>query len=139
MLGQISFDKQQLLEDTSEDTTDYMRQQLDDLQEHFDGPGKRFDQHYYNKLNACFRKFNDTLLLKAQNQMWKGQIDYWLSNGTDFNYEGKPDHWGQKVVDDPDGAFIEYHQGKSTAIGRYGMMIYEPCNYASNIPKTPSS
>lgn len=64
------------------------------MQEHFDGKGSKYDQAYYDKLQACIRKFNDTLLPKAQNQMWKGQIDYWLSNGTDADYEGKPDHWG---------------------------------------------
>jgi hypothetical protein len=42
--------------------------------------------------------------------MWKGQLDYWLSNGTDADYQGKPDHWGQMAKDEPYNAFIEYHQ-----------------------------
>lgn len=65
--------------------------------------------------------------------MWKGMIDYWLSNGTDFDYKGHPDHWGQQVIDDPRKGFIEYHQGKASKFGRYNMTIYEPCNYVSNI------
>lgn len=54
------------------DDKDYMRQQLDDMQEHFDGKGAKYNQAYYDKLTSCLNKFNDTLLLKAQNSMWKG-------------------------------------------------------------------
>lgn len=60
-----------------------MKQMLDDMSAHFNGEGARFDQKYYVKLIKCFQKFNDTLLVKSQNAMWKGQIDYWKSNGTD--------------------------------------------------------
>ena len=65
--------------------------------------------------------------------MWKGMLDYWKSNGTDRDYQGRPDHWGQVLHDSPRNAYIEYFQGKTAPIGKDHMIIYEPCNYASNI------
>ena len=97
---------------------------------HFDGAGSSYDQNYYNKLRGCFEKFNDTLLPRAQDQFWKGQIDFWLSNGTARDSEGNVDHWGQIKGDH---CYREYHQGKTASMGGYNMTIYEPCNFASNI------
>lgn len=48
----------------------------------------QFNRTYYAELVQCFDKFNDTLLYKSQNMGWKGQIDYWLSNGTNSDSEG---------------------------------------------------
>lgn len=61
---------------------------------------------------------------------WKGQADYWLSNGTSKDYEGNVDHWGQ--MKDIWG-WNEYKQGKQATIGRYNMTVYEPCNHVSNL------
>lgn len=112
---------------------DYMKQTLDDMQSFFDGKNSTYDESYYSKLVQCMNKYNDTLLFKSQNQAWKGQIDYWLSNGTSKDSEGQVDHWGQILVHDATMAYNEYRQNKSRSMGRYNMLIYEPCNYVSNI------
>lgn len=44
--------------------------------------------------------------------MWKGQIDYWKSNGTNSDYLGRPDHWGQTVNSNPNAGYKEFHDGK---------------------------
>ena len=111
--------------------TDYMRTTLDGMQVFFDGENASFNVTYYAELQQCFNQWNDTLLEKSQNMAWKGQMLYYQTNGTDSDYQGLPDHWGQKIL--TSDTFLEYDEGKSAYMGPYNMYIYEPCNYASNI------
>ena len=48
---------------------------------------------------------------------------------------GRPDPWGQSSPGLEGGLppFDEYYNRPNVSFGRYGIMTYEPCNYASNI------
>jgi len=60
---------------------------------------------------------------------------YFLSNGTDKDYQNRTDHWGQckNTQDNPRCLVPPYLEKVSGNFGSDKMLIYEPCNYASNI------
>ena len=64
--------------------------------------------------------------LTSQNAAWKGYIQYFLSNGT----ASKSDYWDACI--DPTLCHI-YHEHNVTAMSKYNVIVYEPCNFASNI------
>ena len=82
---------------------DWMKQFLDDMQAHFDGPGAKYNQTYYDELTTCMNKFDDEELLHSIRAAWKGKgiYNYWLTNGklmasedgTKTEYFGGPDFW----------------------------------------------
>jgi hypothetical protein len=43
-------------------------------------------------------KYNDTVLLKAQNAAWAGLKSYYKSNGTEDDYMHMPDYWGSCTI-----------------------------------------
>jgi len=57
--------------------------------------------------------------------MWGEWLHYWMTNGTDKDWSGKSDFWGEYQ----DG-FPEWNP---SPFGEEQMIIYEPCNYASNL------
>jgi len=76
----------------------------------------------------CFQKFDDDLLVSNHEKMWRvGWQEYFKSNGTDSDFDGRPDHWGGKTSG--------YREGRDKAnIGKFGnITVYEPCNSSSNI------
>ena len=68
----------------------------------------------------------DSDLLTSQNAAWKGYIQYFLSNGT----QSKSDYWDSCI--DPARCHT-YHEHNVTTLSKYNIIVYEPCNYASNI------
>jgi len=107
------------------------------MAEFFEGPGSVYDPEYYASLTQCFQKWDDTLMVQAHSDAWEGVMKYYQTNGTDSDYMGKPDHWGGcQPETDPrckHGDYIESKQGKQAIFGEGGVLIYEPCNYSSNI------
>jgi len=101
----------------------HMVKMLDDMATYFNET--QFDRAYLSKLNDCMAKDNDDLLLKSQEAAWEGMIDYWNTNGTDHDYNNKSDHWGSKESD--------LMRNTSGLFGDEKMIIYEPCNYVSNV------
>jgi hypothetical protein len=59
-------------------------------------------------------------------------VDYWRSSGEKINKNGEDDSWGltNNVVD---GLRKDYLRTDPTVFGNEGMIIYEPCNYVSNV------
>ena len=81
---------------------------------------KSFDPKYYAKLIATM----DDQMLAASNAMWKGMSDYYVSNGT------STDHWGSCT--DPVNC-KQYMEKNATHMAYNDILIYQPCDYASNI------
>ena len=84
-----------------------------------------FDRKFYNYMIERMTQSNKDLL-PSQNAAWKGFIQYFLSNGT----SSKSDYWDSCI--DPANCH-SYHEHNVTTISKYDIIIYEPCNYASNI------
>ncbi|KAF2367511.1 hypothetical protein FHG87_001741, partial [Trinorchestia longiramus] len=82
------------------------------------GSEKGFDSHFFQEVRSCMSTFDPNLPL-AQDKAWQGIIDYWQMRGSPSDKWGKyPSH------------LFEYNV---TVSSMNGMLIYEPCNYASNI------
>ncbi|KAF2365482.1 hypothetical protein FHG87_003766, partial [Trinorchestia longiramus] len=94
-----------------------MLQMLDAMQRLLTGGGE-YDREYYADLRDCMDSF-DPLLTASQDHAWQSIIDYWLSNGTET------DSWG--------GRPTQYIEQNATESDFLGMIVYEPCNYASNV------
>jgi hypothetical protein len=80
-------------------------------------------------------KYDDTILIDSQNNAWKGMMAYFKSNGTDTDYMGRADHWGGCTPDTPNTRCDvgDYKEDTVSYFGAEKMIIYEPCNYASNL------
>ena len=68
--------------------------------------------------------------------MWTQQNAYWLSNGTNRDFMNVTDHWGQCAKDSPFDQRCDVSGYKRSTPGLFGkdkMIIYEPCNYVSNV------
>ena len=87
---------------------------------------------FFNELVECMEKDGDELMVKSQNSMWKGIVDYWRTNGQDSNYLDKKDKWG---ILNPgrDGLFVDYLRTEPAPFGNENMIVIEPCNYVSNV------
>ena len=101
-----------------------MKMALNYMEEHFQ-PGKEFSPSFLEHLEQCMNKYDDTILLDASNEAWKEMNVYWLTNGTD------KDHWGSKFV--PGGSQKTYLKHEPEIWDPDNMIIYETCNYVSNI------
>ena len=71
----------------------YLKKILNDMEDHF-LPGKKFDQEYFEKLVSCLNE-DDPILLQSQNHGWQEIIQYYLSNGTQQDSNGRRDLWGE--------------------------------------------
>ena len=113
----------------------FMKKMLDDMEVYFHGKGSVYDPVYFDKLNACMAKYDDDILIESQNNAWKGMMAYFQSNGTSSDYMGQTDHWGGCTPDTPNTRCDvgNYKEDTLTYFGDEKMIIYEPCNYASNI------
>jgi hypothetical protein len=68
---------------------------LDGMESHYRGEGSKFNRVFLNDLTECLTKWDDDLLLQSQEAAWNKINGYWLSNGTDSDTRGVPDHWGE--------------------------------------------
>lgn len=75
----------------------------------------------------CFDDYDDVDLKHGQRAAWEGIWRYWTTNGTKHDYKGNPDYWNvcchnwQEYADSPAGEYFNKE------------LVYEPCNYASNV------
>ena len=62
-------------------------------------------------------------------------INYFKSNGTEHDYMNRTDHWGGCTPDTPNTRCDvgDYKENTISYFGDEKMVIYEPCNYASNV------
>lgn len=107
------------------------------MQVFFAGSGE-YDPVYFAKLQTCLGKFNDTTTINSQDSAWEGMGDYFKSNGTAHDYMNQTDYWGGCVPGNgtrcPVGNYEEYLANKAGGMfGADKMVVYEPCNYASNV------
>lgn len=115
-----------------------MVQFLDDMESHYKGGDAQFNRVFLNDLTECLTMWDDDVMLKSQEAAWHGINDYWLTNGTDGpDSRGKADHWGQcSIYSKNDGNCGHRnwlrHTDKET-FGSEKIIMYEPCNYVSNI------
>jgi hypothetical protein len=63
---------------------------------------------------------------------------YWLTNGTDQDWTGATDRWGQCYANSPyddrcDAETEGYLRKQPGVFGDDNMIVYEPCNYVSNV------
>jgi hypothetical protein len=97
-----------------------------------------YDREFIAKLETCLLSIDDTHAIEAQDGGWNSMNRYFLSNGTKNDYMGQDDTWGS-CLPGPDsrcpvGGYQEWIQNPEGAtFGENNMVIYEPCNYASNI------
>ncbi|KAF2367512.1 hypothetical protein FHG87_001742, partial [Trinorchestia longiramus] len=95
-----------------------MLDMLKSTQSFMTGSEKGFDSHFFQEVRSCMSTFDPNLPL-AQDKAWQGIIDYWQMRGFPSDEWGKfPSHYWEYNV---------------TVSSMNGMLIYEPCNYASNI------
>jgi hypothetical protein len=115
-----------------------MKKMLDDMEIYF-GPNTEFDPVYYEKLTTCMSSLGDDLLLPSQKDAWKGMLEYSQSNGSPNDFMDVPDRWGSCVPSNPDSrcgttSYIEQDKNVlGNVFNEEGMIIFQPCNYASNI------
>ena len=110
------------------DSLDDMKDALDDMSYYFNGKDVPFNQQYYDELVACMHKDNDAILYPSQMAAWRGIYQYWQTNATNKDYKGNPDYWGMH-----NPGWAEFSDRPNVTIGRYGILTYEPCNWASNL------
>ena len=54
----------------------FMKKMLDDMEVYFHKEGAQYDPVYFEKLNTCMAKYDDTILIDSQNNAWKGMMSY---------------------------------------------------------------
>lgn len=89
-----------------------------DAMEHMMTGTSEFDRLFYQNLHDCMTSF-DASLPMIQNAAWQGFIDYWNMGGT------PSDPWG--------GFPTNYSEHNISTTNLYGMVIFEPCDYSSNM------
>lgn len=117
-----------------ESKTAFMKKMLDDMADYYEA-GAVYDPEYFEELATCMAKYDDELLPVSQDNAWKQMMAYFKSNGTDKDYMGKSDHWGG-CVPGADGSRCPegpYSRSTPEVFGAEKVMIYEPCNYVSNV------
>jgi hypothetical protein len=62
-------------------------------------------------------------------------LEYFKSNGTSHDYMNQTDYWGGCTPETPNTRCPvgDYKENKTGLFGEEKMIIYEPCNYASNL------
>lgn len=93
---------------------------LNAMQQLMSGSETYFDQTFLEELQQCWSN-TDTDLIEAEDSAWQGMIDYFQNDGFGV------DPWG---AGNENSSWLE---NNATAQDLYGIVIYEPCNYASNI------
>lgn len=80
-------------------------------------------------------KDGDDILVPSQDAAWRGMVKYFQSNGTDHDYMNQTDHWGGCTPETPNTRCPvgDYKDRKIGLFGEEQMVIYEDCNYVSNV------
>lgn len=120
---------------TTQDSS-HIKDALDLMQTHFDVKPSKFDQQYYDKILKCMGKYDDNLLVKSQDNAWKKFKELYYQNGIKKLDNGFPDEWGNEIMSRDVVGFQQLKEQAKNATSslRFGdMVVYEPCNYASNI------
>jgi len=104
--------------------TGQMQEMLDSMAYLTTG-GSTFDRKYLSQLESCLSLQPN--LLQSQNKAWGQFINYFLSNGT------TGDRWGNCIKIKNQTECHDYHELNATALNVDGIIIYEPCNYVSNV------
>jgi hypothetical protein len=73
-----------------------MQKMLDEMQQHYDGENAIFDRTYLWKLQTCFSKNDDEVLLESQENAWGKIREYWEMNGVKMDSSGRSDVWDDK-------------------------------------------
>eukprot|EP00095_Tigriopus_kingsejongensis_P008144 maker-scaffold196_size269943-snap-gene-1.33 protein:Tk08144 transcript:maker-scaffold196_size269943-snap-gene-1.33-mRNA-1 annotation:"hypothetical protein AURANDRAFT_63034" len=103
---------------------DWTKDMLDAMQQLLTGDTFEFDRDYLAKLYTCFDKI-DPRLKEAQDRAWEGMVMYHDQNGV------PEDQWGSCLGQ---GHCAVYFEQNATQQIFHNVTIYEPCNYASNVP-----
>ena len=93
---------------------------LEAMQQLMTGDVSYFDPAFLDDLFECWDNTHPDLK-QAENNAWQGMIDFFQNDG----FEEDP--WGQSSYNS------SWLESNATAQELYGILIYEPCNYASNI------
>ena len=96
-----------------------MRNMLDGMQQLMTGESTYFDTAYLGELAECWEK-TDPDLIQANDGAWRGLAEFFVNDGYGV------DPWG--------GRDTNFKEENATTQDYLGMLIYEPCNYASNLP-----
>lgn len=90
---------------------------LDDMAHYWNET--EYSREHFAKLQTCFDKWNDTQLSAAQDAMWSGFYQYYMSNGSDRDFMNLTDHWGvcYKGLADPR---CQGHPDSEGVDGRHG-------------------
>ena len=95
-----------------------MRDMLDAMQQLMTGGSTYFDTAHLEELAECWENTNPDLI-QANDEAWRGLAEFFNSDG----YGTDP-----RVGDD-----TNFKEDNTTVQDYLGMVIYEPCNYASNM------
>jgi hypothetical protein len=71
----------------------YFKQALDNMSMFYD-EGEQYDPQFFKRLVSCMNKYGDNVSYKSQNAAWKGIREYYFTNGTESDYMGLKDKWG---------------------------------------------
>ena len=95
-----------------------MSDMLDAMQHLMSGGSSFFDPGFLRDLAQCWDSTHPNLT-QANDNAWKGMMEFWQNDG----YGADP--WGGCCDD-------IWREDNATTQDFLGMLIYEPCNYASN-------
>ena len=105
---------------TAQNTEGPLIEMLEAMQQLMTGDASYFDPAFLDELLQCWDNTHPDLK-KAEDNAWQGMIDYFQNDGFD------EDPWGQSAYNS------SWLESNATSQELYGIIIYEPCNYASNI------
>ena len=94
---------------------------LDAMQQLMTGDLEYFDPAFLSELGNCWDLTHPDLR-QAEDNAWQGMIDFFENDGWN-----PYDPWGI------DGTSDQWHEDNATAQDFHGILVLEPCNYASNI------
>ena len=102
-----------------------MKRMLDNMASYYER-NSTYDDVYFNaNLTTCLKWLDDDILTGSQDHSWAEFDRYWQTNGTAIDWQGNPDHWGSHNT-----------RLSKQYVGSFGddqMIVYEPCNYVSNV------
>ena len=104
---------------TGQTNEEPMIDMLNSMQQLLTGDESYFDPLFIDELLTCWKNTHPDLK-QAQDAAWQGMIDYFEMDGFE------DDTWGSR---NPNKTWFE----NNATLQDNGIIIYEPCNYASNI------
>jgi len=110
------------------DQKDTLLQVLDSLQESMEGGG-HYSRSQYSRFKRCFVAHPP--LAQSQEMLWQGIIHYASKGGSKAGSRGvaggvvKVDAWGKNPS--------QFSERNATRLRYNNIMLYEPCNFASNL------